>query len=156
MKLLFWFSLALITYTYVGYLAWLWLLTRLHRYSTLQYSIFPHVSIIIAVRNEEKNLPAKLENLRQLDYPRDRLQIIIASDGSTDATASILHEHVPYILPLVLAHSNGKASALNEAVKQATGEILVFQDARQSVDPKAIAELVACFASPDVGAVSGE
>ncbi|MGA8940723.1 MAG: glycosyltransferase family 2 protein [Acidobacteriaceae bacterium] len=156
MKLLFWISLGLVAYTYVGYLGWLYLLTRLRRCPTLRLPMLPRVSIIIAARNEEKNLPTKLENLRHLDYPPDRLQIVIASDGSTDATASILQDHVPFILPVVLDHSNGKASALNEAVKHATGEILVFQDARQSVDPKAITELVACFSSSDVGAVSGE
>ena len=156
MKLLFWLCLALVAYTYFGYAIWLWLQVRLRKRPVLQRPILPEVSIIIAARNEEANLPAKLENLRHLDYPQDRLQIVIASDGSTDRTASILHEHGSNILPVILDQSNGKACALNEAVKHATGEVLVFLDARQYVEPNAISELVACFADSTVGAVSGE
>ena len=156
MKLLFWLCLALVTYAYVGYAIWLWLQVRMFRCPVLKKPILPDVSIIIAARNEEAYLSAKLENLRLLDYPKDRLQIVIASDGSTDHTASILRLHVPAICPVILDQSNGKACALNEAVKHATGEILVFQDARQLVDPDAIIELVSCFADSTVGAASGE
>jgi cellulose synthase/poly-beta-1,6-N-acetylglucosamine synthase-like glycosyltransferase len=116
----------------------------------------PAVSIIIAARNEESNLPAKLENLLLLEYPRERLQIVIVSDGSTDRTATILNEHHATIVPVILTQSNGKASALNEAVKHSTGDILMFQDARQLIEPGALRELVSCFADPEVGAVSGE
>jgi cellulose synthase/poly-beta-1,6-N-acetylglucosamine synthase-like glycosyltransferase len=156
MKPLFWLCLALVAYAYFGYAIWLWLQVRLHKRPILQRPILPDVSIIIAARNEEANLPAKLENLRLLDYPKDRLQIVIASDGSTDRTASILQMHGSSISPVILDQSNGKACALNEAVKHATGEILVFQDARQLVDPNAILKLVSCFADSNVGAVSGE
>jgi cellulose synthase/poly-beta-1,6-N-acetylglucosamine synthase-like glycosyltransferase len=156
MKLLFWLCLALVAYAYFGYAIWLWLQVRLHRRPILKRQIQPDVSIIIAARNEEENLPAKLENLRLLDYPKDRLQIFIASDGSTDRTASILREQGSSISLVILDQSNGKACALNEAVKRATGDILVFQDARQLVDPDAISELVSCFADSTVGAVSGE
>jgi cellulose synthase/poly-beta-1,6-N-acetylglucosamine synthase-like glycosyltransferase len=156
MKLLFWLCLALVAYTYFGYAIWLWLQVRLRKRPVLQRPILPEVSIIIAARNEEANLPAKLENLRHLDYPRDRLQIVIASDGSTDRTASILREQGSSILPVILDQSHGKACALNEAVQHATGEVLVFLDARQYVEPNAISELVSCFADPTVGAVSGE
>lgn len=155
-KLLFWFCLALTAYAYFGYILWLWLYVRLQKRPVLQRPITPDISIIIAARNEEANLPAKLENLRRLDYPQDRLQIVIASDGSTDRTADILREQIPYIVPVILDESNGKASALNEAVKHATGEILVFLDARQTIETNAVSELVSCFADPDVGAVSGE
>jgi cellulose synthase/poly-beta-1,6-N-acetylglucosamine synthase-like glycosyltransferase len=156
MKLLFWLCLILVAYAYFGYAIWLWLQVRLHRRSILQRPILPEVSIVIAARNEEANLPAKLENLRHLNYPQDRLQIVIVSDGSTDRTASILREQGSRISPVILERSNGKACALNEAVKHATGQILVFQDARQLVDPDAISELVSCFADSTVGAVSGE
>ena len=156
MKLLFWLCLALVAYAYFGYAIWLWLQARSLRRPILKRPIQPDVSIIIAARNEEENLPAKLENLRLLDYPKDRLQIVIASDGSTDRTASILREQGSSISPVILDQSNGKACALNEAVKRATGDILVFQDVRQLVDPDAISELVCCFADSTVGAVSGE
>jgi cellulose synthase/poly-beta-1,6-N-acetylglucosamine synthase-like glycosyltransferase len=157
MELLFWLCFALITYAYVGYAVFLslWALL-LKKLPTPRRDFTPTVSIVIAARNEEANVPAKLENLRRLDYPQDRLEIVIASDGSIDRTASILREHVPYICPVILDDSKGKAHALNEAVKRATGEILVFLDARQSVEPNAVSELASCFADSTVGAVSGE
>jgi cellulose synthase/poly-beta-1,6-N-acetylglucosamine synthase-like glycosyltransferase len=156
MKLLFWMCLALVAYAYFGYAIWLWLQVRLHRRPILQRPILPEVSIIIAARNEEANLPAKLENLRLLNYPQDRLQIVIVSDGSTDRTASMLREQGSSIFSVILDQSHGKACALNQAVEYATGEILIFQDARQLVDPDAISKLVSCFADSAVGAVSGE
>jgi poly-beta-1,6-N-acetyl-D-glucosamine synthase len=156
MKLLFWICLLLIAYAYFGYAMLLWLYGRLRWRPTLHSPITPSVSIIIAARNEEANLPAKLENLRLLDYPQERLQIIVASDGSTDRTADILRNQASHIVPIILEESNGKAFALNKAVKLATGDILIFLDARQTIDANAVSELVACFADPDVGAVSGE
>ena len=156
MKLIFWLCLAIVGYAYFGYAAWLWLYVRLRRRPILKRPIVPAVSIIIAARNEEANLPAKLENLRCLDYPREQLQIVVASDGSTDRTASILREQAAHVSSVILNESKGKAYALNEAVRLATGEILVFLDARQAVDENAISELVVCFGDPEVGAVSGE
>ena len=157
MKLLFWLCFAFTVYAYFGYAVWLWFYVQLHRQSVAQDTVAPTVSIVIAARNEEANLAAKLENLRRLNYPQDRLQVVIASDGSTDRTASILRsEQVLPLVPVILEESNGKALALNQAVKHATGEILVFLDARQSVDPNAVSELTSCFADPAVGAVSGE
>jgi cellulose synthase/poly-beta-1,6-N-acetylglucosamine synthase-like glycosyltransferase len=156
MKLLFWVCFGLISYTYFGYASWLWLRACL-RPRPIQKAFFtPSVSIVIAARNEEANLPAKLENLQQLDYPKELLQVVIASDGSTDRTASILLGQGSHIVPVILDKSNGKARALNESVKRATGEILVFLDARQSIESDAISELTSCFADPGVGAVSGE
>jgi cellulose synthase/poly-beta-1,6-N-acetylglucosamine synthase-like glycosyltransferase len=156
MKLLFWICFALTAYAYFGYVIWLWVFVRLRRRPILKNRITPRISIIIAARNEEANLPAKLENLRLMDYPPDRIEIVIASDGSTDSTASILSEQAPYIIPVILENSHGKACALNEAVKRATGEILVFLDTRQFVEPNAISELTSCFADPHIGAASGE
>jgi len=156
MKLLFWLNLALITYAYIGYAIWLWIQARLQNRPIHQRPILPTVSIIIAVRNEEANLPAKIDNIQHLDYPHNLLQLIIASDGSTDRTADILRQHTSFITAVLLDQSNGKAVALNEAVKHSTGDILVFQDARQLVQSDAISELLCCFADPEVGAVSGE
>lgn len=156
MKLLFWLCFAVAGYAYFGYAILLWLYVRFHGRPILQRPITPSVSIIIAAHNEETNLPRKLENLRLLDYPKDRLQIVIASDGSTDRTAGILSAQASHIVPVILQESNGKAYALNEAVKNATGEILVFMDTRQLVEPDGISKLVSCFADSAVGAVSGE
>ena len=156
MKLLFWISLLLTVYAYVGYALWLSFYARLRRRPIRRSHITPDVSIVIAARNEELNLPAKLDNLRQLDYPREKLQIVIASDGSDDSTAGILDANRTEVCAIILDHSRGKACALNAAVKQATGEILVFLDMRQMVEPNAVSELVSCFADPSVGAASGE
>jgi biofilm PGA synthesis N-glycosyltransferase PgaC len=155
-KVFFWLCFLLVCYTYFGYAVWLLICVRLRRRPIQKGSFIPSVSIVIAARNEEANLPAKLENLRLLDYPPELLEIVIASDGSTDRTASILREQATAIVAVVLDRQNGKACALNEAVKRATGEVLVFLDARQFVEPNAVSELASCFADPTVGAVSGE
>lgn len=155
MKVLFWISILLTAYTYVGYGLWLFLSLRLHRVPVHRNFAVRDVSIVIAARNEEGNLPAKLNNLRQLDYPRQNIQIIVASDGSTDRTAEILQSNVD-LVPVILDRSQGKACALNEAVKRATGEILVFLDVRQTLDANAVSALVSCLADSSVGAVSGE
>ncbi|GGA76540.1 glycosyl transferase [Edaphobacter acidisoli] len=156
MKPAFWICLALTAYAYFGYAICLWLIVRVRRRPVLQQPITPTVSIIIAARNEERNLPIKLDNLQQLAYPKDRIQIVVVSDGSTDRTASILREQPAHVVPVILDESHGKASALNAAVKQATGEVLVFMDTRQTIDANAVAELVSCFADRTIGAVSGE
>jgi poly-beta-1,6-N-acetyl-D-glucosamine synthase len=114
------------------------------------------VSVIIAAHNEERNLPAKLESLYTVDYPPALLEIVVASDGSTDRTNELLRAQGTRVRPVFLATAGGKANALNHAVAAALGQVLVFMDARQSVDPEAISQLVACFADPAVGAVSGE
>jgi poly-beta-1,6-N-acetyl-D-glucosamine synthase len=155
-KVFFWLCLLLVSYTYFGYAVWLLLCVRLRRRPIQKGSFTPSVSIVIAARNEEANLPAKLENLSLLDYPPELLEIVIASDGSTDRTASLLREQATTIVAVILDEPNGKARALNEAVKRATGEVLVFLDVRQFVEPNAVSELVSCFADPTVGAVSGE
>ena len=156
MKLIFWICFLLVAYAYFGYPVYLWILVRLRARPIFRQQIFPSVSIVIAARNEEANLPAKLKTLQLLEYPQDRIQIVVASDGSTDRTASILREQADRVVAVILDESNGKACALNEAVKHSTGEILVFLDARQFVEPNSVSELVSCFADPGVGAVSGE
>jgi poly-beta-1,6-N-acetyl-D-glucosamine synthase len=156
MRILFWLCFFLIAYAYVGYVLWLWVELRLHESLFIKKETFPFVSIVIAARNEEKNLVAKIENLYGMNYPADKVEIIVVSDGSTDGTEEILLREVDRVVPVILEKAQGKAAALNEAVRRATGEILVFLDVRQHVDPNAISELTSCFADPDVGAVSGE
>jgi poly-beta-1,6-N-acetyl-D-glucosamine synthase len=156
MKLLFWLSLGAVSYTYFGYAVLLAVYARLRRRPLIQREIVPSVSILIAAHNEERQLPAKLTNLESLLYPGDQLQIVIASDGSTDRTPEILQEYAPRVTPIILDQPRGKAGALNEAARRATGEILVFLDVRQMIDANAVSKLVACFADPEVGAVSGE
>ena len=160
MRALFWISLALVAYAYVGYGLVLAVITHLRPKPVLRKAILPSVSIVMAARNEQQGLPAKLANLAALDYPADLLQTVVVSDRSTDRTADVLLAARPAILPVILTDADkapgGKASALNRAVQHATGDILVLLDARQTVDRDAIRELVSPFADPEVGAVSGE
>ena len=149
MGLVFWISLVVVVYAYVGYA--LWLMVRGGKRPIRCAYQTPTVSILIAARNEEEiNLPVKLENLRSLDYPAEKVQIVIASDGSTDRTAAILRDQPGNVFPVIFEQSVGKAAALNQAVRHATGEILVFLDARQRVDLNAVSELVSCLADPTV------
>ena len=153
MKLLFWISLALTGYAYFGYAVLLRMFSR--RLPVAFAPSTPMVSVLIAARNEAANLPRKLHNLRALDYPAERLEIVVVSDGSTDGTAELLSRH-PDVVSVLLPVAVGKAHALNQAVLAAHGDLLLFLDARQTVDPGALRALVAAFADPTVGAVSGE
>lgn len=156
MNLIFFICLVLIVYSYAGYPVWLWVVSRWRRIPVSFARCTPRVSIVIAARNEEGNLPKKLTNLRNLNYPRDRIEVIVVSDGSTDHTPAILQDETDWITPVILGTPGGKAVALNEGVKYATGEVLVFLDTRQTIEPNAISEIAACFGDPSVGAVSGE
>ena len=159
-KLLFWVSCALVVYAYLGYALVLFAITRLRPRPVVRRAIRPRVSVVIAARNEERSLPAKLSNLAAVNYPREVLEVVIVSDGSTDGTNQILLSAgqgvLPVLLPVAGSGFGGKAVALNEGVRRATGDVLVFLDVRQTVDADAITELVSCFADAEVGAVSGE
>ena len=156
MNVLFWLSLLTIFYAYAGYAILLRLLAGARSRSYVRSTFTPRVSVVMVVHNEERNLAAKLANLAALEYPRELLQIVVASDGSTDRTNAILDGAAGQVTAVVLAEKRGKAAALNLAVQQATGEILVFCDARQEIDLDTLRELTSCFADPEIGAVSGE
>jgi cellulose synthase/poly-beta-1,6-N-acetylglucosamine synthase-like glycosyltransferase len=113
------------------------------------------VSIVVAARNEADRLGARLRNLLALDYPADRRQVIVVSDGSTDDTAAILAAFGASV-ELVRCPPRGKASALNAGVARARHAIVVFADARQAFARDALQRLVRNFGDPSVGAVSGE
>jgi poly-beta-1,6-N-acetyl-D-glucosamine synthase len=156
MRMLFWSSVTLIFLAYVGYPIYLYMRARLWPRPVLRKSILPSVSVILAVHNEEKYLAAKLQNIAGLDYPSDQLQVIVVSDGSTDATNDILKDWQGPSRIAVFAPRAGKAVAINLGREAASGEILVFTDARQVVAEDALRQLTANFADPSVGCVSGE
>jgi cellulose synthase/poly-beta-1,6-N-acetylglucosamine synthase-like glycosyltransferase len=158
MTWIFWGAALLIAYTYVGYAGWLWLRARLKPWPVLRSPQEPYVSIVMVVRNEEQWLENKLQNLLELNYPRERYQIVVVSDGSTDRTDAILHQRAgdPRIQVLMNQLPRGKACGLNDAISLASGEIIVFSDARQKIEPGAIRLLMESFADPAVGCVSGE
>jgi cellulose synthase/poly-beta-1,6-N-acetylglucosamine synthase-like glycosyltransferase len=112
----------------------------------------------MVVRNEEKTVARKLENLLALDYPEHNAEIVVVSDGSTDGTEGILREYVrnPRVHALLNQLSRGKASGLNDALEVAHGEIVVFTDVRQTLEAQGLRLLVQDFADPQVGCVSGE
>jgi poly-beta-1,6-N-acetyl-D-glucosamine synthase len=157
MKFFFWAAAFLIAYTYLGYAAWLWLRARLSPWPVLRAPEEPYVSIVLVVRNEERWIESKLRNLLELDYPAERCQIIVVSDGSTDGTDSILREYAdhPRVQALMTQLPRGKAAGLNDAIEMATGETIVLTDVRQQIEPGAIRLLMENFVDPEIGCVSG-
>jgi poly-beta-1,6-N-acetyl-D-glucosamine synthase len=158
MRWIFWGAIAAVSYTYLGYAMWLWVRSHWHPRPVRSGLFLPSVSIVMVVRNEAAILERKLQNLRQLHYPRDRSEIVVVSDGSIDATNSILSEFAGASdLQVVLSRQpEGKANGLNDAMKIARGEVVVFTDARQMIGPDAVRLLMENFADPIVGCASGE
>ncbi len=158
MLLIFWLSLAFVAYVYIGYpmliAVWAKVSTALRRPRPRASGFEPGVSIVIAARNEARRLPKRIANLLSLDYPADRRQIIVVSDGSTDDTMAVL-EACDGVESIALPPC-GKAAALNAGVARARHEIVVFADARQVFAPDALRELTAPFVDRSIGGVSGE
>ncbi|PYV69371.1 MAG: family 2 glycosyl transferase [Acidobacteria bacterium] len=158
MKWVFWMSALVIAYTYFGYVGWLWLRKRLRPQPVKAGSYIPLISIVMVVRNEAPVLRRKLQNLLALDYPRDQFDLIVVSDGSEDGSNEILTEYAkdPRVRTMISSAIRGKAAGLNEAVAIARGELVMFTDARQCIEPRALRLLADNFADPEVGCVSGE
>ncbi len=156
MKWVFWIAAGLIAYTYVGYACWLRLRLLWRFHPVLRGRETPSASIVMVVRNEESVLEAKLLNLLSLDYPAS--QIIVVSDGSTDQTEHILREFASGAQVQVILNQlpMGKASGLNDAMRVAGGDIVLFTDARQKIESGALRLLAENFADSEVGCVSGE
>jgi cellulose synthase/poly-beta-1,6-N-acetylglucosamine synthase-like glycosyltransferase len=117
----------------------------------------PRVSIVIAMHNERSIAESKIRNCLDLDYPADKLQVCVALDGPTDGTEEVVRPFEAEGVSVIYSRAHvGKAMALNSALQASTGEIVVFTDARQKLEPAALRELTANFADDSVGAVSGE
>lgn len=156
MKWVFALSLLFVVWTYAGYPLWAWLRSVWRPRPVHPSPIFPRISIVMAVRNEERTLPQKMENLAALHYPKGQCEVVAVSDGSTDSTLEVLRQAGGNVRVLELPGHQGKAAALNLGVQSASGEIIVFTDARQQIEADAVANLVANFGDPEVGCVSGE
>lgn len=159
--LLFWGGVLTLVYQYVGYPALLALLAAVRparqRASFEREEDLPSVSLIISAYNEEEVLERKLENAVTLDYPKDRLEIVVVNDGSTDRTAEIANGFTDRGVVLHDYKQNrGKNLALNESMPRVRGEIVVFTDANGMYEPDAMRKLVQAFADPTVGSVCGE
>ncbi len=170
MKYVFWLATALVGYSYLGYPAWLWLRSRWSprpvRRGFVESPAAPAVSAVMVVRNEEAVIARKLDNLLALDYPQAKLDVVVVSDGSSVRTPAILAGYArdsavqnsarTRLRTLMKPASQGKAAGLNDAIKLATGEVLLFTDARQQIEAGALRLLIENFADPDVGAASGQ
>lgn len=150
-------AMATIAFTYVGYPVAMWLISRVFRRSVRRAAILPRVSIIIAARNEEANIGAKLENALSLDYPKEKLEIVVASDASTDRTDEIVQGFSDHGVVLYRQmERQGKTRAQYRAVSASSGEILVMSDATTMYQSDVIHKLVRNFADPSVGCVAGQ
>lgn len=158
MKWAFWGATGLIAYTYLGYAGWLWVRSRWRPRPVQTGPYTPSISLVMVVRNEVRVLEQKLRNVMELNYREDLCQTVVVSDGSTDGTNQILSAYakVPQVRVILGPQAQGKAAGLNEAIKAAAGEIVVFTDARQKIEPDAVRLLMENFADPRVGCASGE
>jgi cellulose synthase/poly-beta-1,6-N-acetylglucosamine synthase-like glycosyltransferase len=158
MTWIFWGAAAVILYAYVGYAGWLWVRSRWQGKPVARSAFEPKVSIVMVVRNEAKILERKLRNLLELQYPEDRAQVIVVSDGSNDGTNEILSRYKENgrVRGIISPEARGKAAGLNDAIAATQGEIVVFNDARQKIEPDALRLLMENFADSTVGCVSGE
>lgn len=152
---LFWWSVALIVYAYVGYPMALALIRLVHKEVVNKADITPSVTFIIAAYNEERRIGEKLDNTLKLDYPVTLLEVLVASDCSSDRTDQIVQSHGDRGIRLVRADlRKGKEAAQKLAVGVAKGEILVFSDVATILQPDAIRNIVKNFNDPSVGCVS--
>jgi cellulose synthase/poly-beta-1,6-N-acetylglucosamine synthase-like glycosyltransferase len=150
-------ALAAVVYHYVGYPLLLRLAAALGRAPAqpAPLPVLPALSVIIPCHNEAEILPAKLDDLRAADYPADKIEIIVVSDGSSDETEAAARG-ADGVRVVAWPERRGKPAALNAGVAAASGEVLVFTDANAGIPPGSLRELVAPFADPRVGAVCGE
>lgn len=157
-KIIFWVSISLVLYTYFIYPLILMLLRLLKsRITVEEKDFYPSVSLIISAYNEEKVLEAKIINCLQLSYPKDRLEIIIGSDGSTDRTETIANKYIEQgVRFLDFSRRTGKVNVLNNIIPQAKGGIIVLSDANTIYEPNSIQELVKHFINPRIGCVCGK
>lgn len=155
-KILFWISVSIIIYTYLGYPILLYLVSIFFSKPVNKNPVSPYVSIIISAYNEEGTIERKINNCLTLDYPKDKMEILIGSDGSTDTTNTILEKYSKEIGIFIFKQRRGKASVLNDLITHARGEILFFTDARQVLDLSVLKLLTRNFYDKSIGSVSGE
>lgn len=156
--IMFWLSAGLLVLHYAGYPLLMGLIAKLKKARPLpDLEELPPVTMIISVYNEEEVIRERLENCLALDYPRDRLRILVVSDGSTDGTHSIVEGYRDQGIELRVVHGRvGKTGALNQVIPELDTDIVVFTDANSMLHPDAVTRLVRHFTDPGVGAVCGE
>ena len=156
-EIIFISAILMMAFVYAGYPALIFLFSVLFRRPVKREDITPRVSVIIAAYNEERDIADKLENTLALDYPVDRIEIIVASDCSTDRTDEIVRSFGDDgVILYRQAERFGKTIAQNHAVKVSSGEILIFSDATTMYESNAVRKIVRSFADPEVGCVAGQ
>jgi len=156
MTVAFWIFAAIIVYTYVGYTLLIPIIALFFQRRLMKKDIEPKVTFLITAYNEERSITAKLEDTLSLDYPKDKLEVMVASDGSTDRTDEIVKGFADRGVVLKRVEGRvGKTATQNEAVKAATGDIIIFSDATTKYSKDAIRKIVRNYADEAVGAVSG-
>lgn len=156
MQICFWSGAALLLYTYAGYPLLLRLVSRFRYRPVHRAAWTPHVSVIIAAYNEERDIASKIENSLALDYPQDKLEIIVASDCSTDRTDEIVRQFASRGVRLCRQEERlGKTATQNAGVEQARGEIILFSDATTLYNADVLRVMLPNFADETVGCVAG-
>jgi len=155
-----WTSLALVAYSYVLYPLAIWICSRLFGRRDMAAALadheMPHATLLIAAHNEERWIRARLQNALAQDYPRDKLEILVASDGSRDATVEIVRQFAePEVRVLDFPENRGKSTMLSAGVMEARGSVVVFSDANTFFDASALRNLVRWFVDPSIGVVCG-
>jgi poly-beta-1,6-N-acetyl-D-glucosamine synthase len=153
---LFWLSVLAILYTYAGYPLLVWLFARFVASADFNHPSTPFVTLLIAAFNEERVIGQKIENSLKLNYPREKLQILVMDDGSDDGTQEIIKSYADQGVELAYnPPRRGKMAAINRAILQARGEIVLFSDASNTYHTDVLVEIAAPFSDPKVGAVVG-
>jgi len=151
---LFWVSLGALVWTHAAYPAFAALLARVAARRVRKADVEPTVTVIIAAYNEEASIARRIENLLSLDYPRDKLQVVVTSDASTDRTEEIALQYPG--VQVITNPKGGKVAAQDRAVRQTESEIVAFSDANCTWAPDALRVLVRAFGDPDVAYVCGQ
>lgn len=156
-EIIFWLSVFWLGYVYVGYPAALWALTRFRTFQPASSDNFlPKVSVLVSARNEQKDIGWKVNETLSWDYPRQQLEMLVASDASDDDTDSILQNVSDVRLKyLRLEPRQGKNQALNRLNERASGDLLFFTDVNAHIEPDCLRRVVRHFADPKVGCVTG-
>lgn len=155
-QIIFWLSFGALVYVYVGYPLLVYLVSLLFPRRVVRSEIEPSVTVLITAFNEEAAIREKVENTLAIEYPAEKLEILVASDGSTDATDDIVREFEPRGVRLFRQEGRvGKTETQNNAVARANGEIVLFSDATTEYEPDVLRKLLPAFADITVGCVAG-
>ena len=163
LKVLFWLCIAMVFYTYIGYGALLYVLLRLKRLLCRQERVpqlpadseLPEVTLMICAYNEQEVIREKMANIRQIDYPAEKLCVMWVTDGSTDDTNRLLSEYAE-VTVVYSPERRGKAAAMQHGLRQNKAEFVVFTDANTMLNVNSLREIARQFMRPGVSCVSGE